>query len=511
MKRIIPEGVYRLLLVTAMLLGGIRCTSDSTTDAPGSDTGGGSGSAQTAAADRELKEWMVDYMERNYLWNSAMEHVSPDYSLDYDAFLTRILEQIAAQDDINHDDGHWENGRRQYFYSNIMRYDDTAQASALVTRGTRKMAEGTGITSVFISYRDETYRNCIFILGGVAPASPAGLAGLKRGDVIERIDGELIGIAPSQYDAAFERLVDPSGEVSVTVLDLSDGSSRELSYASGSYEDNPIWKTSVIDLPGGRRIGYLCYDSFNYYYDDKLLETFGYFKAEGVDELVLDLRYNGGGHVVSSVLLGTFVAGNAHQGEVYMRMTYNDDRMASSGDADVYRIGNASYGSGKYDKIASALDFALGIERIYVLCSENTASASELLINGLRGLEIEVCLIGETTNGKNVGMESVTRTFDGYEYVFSPITFYSENAKGFSDYGDGFDPDVEASEAELEIQDWGAPGDGMLALALEWIETGVKPQSPTRADAARVPQRLRLCVPRKPLEGMIVCRELSDN
>ena len=492
----------RLLLLAAVLFVGTRCVTDNTSDTPGPTSGSGS----TAGSDRELKEWMVDYMKEIYLWNEAMADVTPDYTLSYDAFLTKILEDIAAQGDINHDDGHWENGVRQYFYSNIQRYEKNDATTASVTRSTREMTEGTGITNVYVSL---LMQRCIFILGGVSPSSPAGQAGLKRGDVIVEVDGEPIGATETQYNEAFNRIVYPSGQVTVSVLDASGSSSTEITYCSASYEDNPVWKYDVIPA-GDAKVGYLCYDSFNRYYDDELLEVFDLFKAQGVDELLLDLRYNGGGYVVSSTMLATFVAGTAHKGEIYMRPIYNAERMASSSQSEAYRIGIAGSGDDAYDKIAVALDFSLGLERVYVLCSGSTASASELLINGLRGLGIEVRLIGARTNGKNVGMEGLTKTFGEYEYDFSPITFYSENAEGFSDYGDGFIPDVEAVEGALPIADWGDPEDGLLALALEWIETGVQPAARTRSSTATAPRRTGLSVPHKSLEGTIICRELSD-
>lgn len=500
MKKQLFKYGSRVLLLTALLFAG--CASDKTSDIPKTDPG----SSSTTVADQELKDWMVDYMKKNYLWNEALANVTPDYTLSYDAFLTKILVDIAAQGDINHDDGHWENGERKYFYSNILRYEEKTSSTASVTRGTREMTEGSGITSVFVYYRDDTAQNCVFVLGGVAPTSPAGQAGLKRGDTIEKVGGEWIGTDPSQYNAAFNRMVYPTGEVTVSVVDASGGSSTEVTYRSASYEDNPVWKYTVEDVAGAK-VGYLCYDSFNYYYDDELLEAFEALKSERIDELVLDLRYNGGGHVVSSLLLGTFVAGSAHQGEVYMRTTYNADRMASSSESDVYRIGTVEYGSGKYDKVATALGSSLGLDRVYMLCSGSTASASELLINGLRGLGIEVRLIGKTTNGKNVGMESVSKTFDGYEYVFSPITFYSENAVGFKDYGDGFAPDVEVDEISEVVRDWGNPEDGLFALALRWIGTGTKPQVTYRSTRAALLPCAWLSVPHKSLEGMIISRE----
>lgn len=263
----------------------------------------------TLGSEQELKEWMFDYMKGNYLWNDAVKQVTPDYALGYQALLERILLDVAAQDDVNHDDGYRENGTRLSFYSRIGRY-----------------------------------------------------------------------------------------------------------------------------------------------------------KVE----------------------------------------TEDAGRQAAGESGEVFRIGNADFGRGNHDKIASALDVSLGLPRIDLLCSKATASAGELLINGLRGLDLEVRLIGVRTNGKNVGMESSSRILDGYEYDFSPITFYAENARGSSDYGEGFTPDLEAPENNFELADRGSPDDGLTALALEWIDSGQKPDVKTRAAAA--PRLHALPIPGRRLQGSIVER-----
>ena len=184
--------------------------------------------------------------------------------------------------------------------------------------------------------------------------------------------------------------------------------------------------------------------------------------------------------------------------------------------ADIYRLGEAPYNAAdpgyyRHDPIATALLSAVGLSRIYVLCTDYTASASELVINGLRGLDIEVRLIGSRTNGKNVGMEVHEKTFGDYEYEFSPITFYIANGKGESDYGNGFAPDVEVEDVpfywtetdekkEYHPLDWGdEENDMLLACALFWIEKDRKPvvvsTASTRAFDGLQPLELRSPAP----------------
>jgi len=111
-----------------------------------------------------------------------------------------------------------------------------------------------------------------------------------------------------------------------------------------------------------------------------------------------------------------------------------------------------------------------------VLVSQTTASASEMVINGLRGLDIEVNLIGQTTNGKNVGMEGVMRSFYNHEFLLYPVTFYVENAKGFRDYSTGFVPDVEIDDSAIYPGEFGTMEDQLGYIALVWIKSGKKPE-----------------------------------
>jgi len=187
------------------------------------------------------------------------------------------------------------------------------------------------------------------------------------------------------------------------------------------------------------------------------------------------LRYNNGGDVLSSAVLGTLVAGNDYKGQVYAHTTFNEDR-TEAGEGGDYKIGVKETVERIYEPLETALQHAVGLKKIYVLVSQTTASASEMVINGLRGLDIEVNLIGQTTNGKNVGMEGVMRSFYNHEFLLYPVTFYVENAKGFRDYSTGFVPDVEIDDSAIYPGEFGTMEDQLGYIALVWIKSGKKPE-----------------------------------
>lgn len=509
MKRILRLGLSAVLV--AVFVAAASCSKDETEKKE---------TPPPSSTDSDLNEWMFGYMKTHYLWNSAVKQIEPDYSLGYEEFLAKVLEDIAAQNDINHDDGHWEGGRRQYFYSNIQRYKATASAASK-TRGTRETEEGTGIQYMGVFRIENGKEACMFELLAVSPGSPADAEGLKRGTLVTRVNGTVI--TDSNYSGLVEVLMPAeSGEtVRLTTASFNDEkvlveNPGEITVVSAPFDDNPVWVTKILTAGNGTdKIGYLCYNAFNSYYDEQLMEAFREFKSQGVKDLILDLRYNGGGHGISSLLMGTMIVGKARQGQVFLKSPVNAERTAKGEPVGFYKIGDKNVPEGTYTPIADGIGdlYALGLERVYVLSTNNTASASEVLINGLRGLDLEVRLIGQTTNGKNVGMESITKDKDGYTYKFSPITLYAENGKGFKDYSEGFTPDVVIDEGEYYTMEWGSEKDPLLGTALKWIDTGSKPSvkelRAVRSAAAGQREVLKVVGRTGGLEGMILLRGLD--
>jgi hypothetical protein len=189
--------------------------------------------------------------------------------------------------------------------------------------------------------------------------------------------------------------------------------------------------------------------------------AFARFRADGVQDLVLDLRYNGGGLVTAGRSVASFVAAG-RDGQVYAQLAYNPQQ---AGRNEVYRF--------------SPSPSALALPRVYLLMGQRTCSASEQVINGLAGVGVEVVGIGGTSCGKPVGFVPQSRCGRTY----SVVNFESLNARGEGRYFDGFTPQCPVAEDFSRPQ--GQPGDPLLDAALAHADSGQCPvQTAAQAAAA---------------------------
>ena len=434
---------------------------------------------------REINEWVYEKMAANYLWNEPVKTLALDYSIGYQAFLKSILEGVGKHDDINHDDGAYNQDYRTEYYTQII-------SSAPETKAVGQETRGNG----FYLLRPVNLGTAIGVLvDTVIPDGPADRLGIKRGDLITEVNG--ISITMDNYRSVTSKIYTDAITVQTNSV-AWEGAHLDQAVLTpiGTFElipeyytDPAIYKAETIELSDGKKIGYLLYMGFHADYDDELIAVFDKFKADGIDDLVLDLRYNNGGEILSSTVMATMIAGPAHQGKTLAKLTFNEERTAA-GESASYRIGvkeTIEYPDG-YLPIEDALQHSLDLDRVFVIATNITASASEIIINGLRGLDIEVNLIGTRTSGKNVGMEGYSKKYRNYDFLFYPVTFYIENAKGFRDYPDGFDPDIYLDDSGYYPGgDFGTMGDYLCNAAFGWIKTG---QKPGRATASM--QNIRL-------------------
>tara|TARA_A100000164_G_scaffold163640_1_gene145129 strand:- start:173 stop:1081 length:909 start_codon:yes stop_codon:yes gene_type:complete len=260
------------------------------------------------------------------------------------------------------------------------------------------------------------------------------------------------------------------------------------------FQTNPIQLSKVIQR-GGKKIAYLMYTQFSQGFDKELNSVFAEFKTEGVDELILDLRYNRGGLTKTALYLSGMITGQ-FTGQIFSQKLWNKKVM------DYYEsINNTEW---MKDLFVSEMDDntvinSLNLNKVYIITSGNSASASEMVINGLSPF-INVIQVGQTTSGKNVGglavvydyIDNTNSTINpDHSYAISPITFSVANSEGFSDYANGLSPSDGFTLAEdfLNMGVLGEVSDPLLALALNDI-TG---------NSARAP----IIIPELPIENII--------
>ncbi|MDP5138967.1 MAG: S41 family peptidase, partial [Spirosomaceae bacterium] len=226
-------------------------------------------------------------------------------------------------------------------------------------------------------------------------------------------------------------------------------------------QTNPIQHYSII-TEGSKKIGYLVYTQYLSQYDDEMRKVFGEFKAAGVTELVLDLRFNGGGYISSATTLSSLIGRGVSSSKVCYRDEWN---------ANITK----QYSAASFTKYFQNEPNSIGasLSRVFVLTSGSTASASELTMNNLLPY-MEVIQIGGNTYGKNVGSITIADDQKRWNWGMQPIVLKTVNANGTSDYGtkDGFKPQVEVSDNRLPFKQFGDKSETLLASAIAYINGG---------------------------------------
>lgn len=419
------------------------------------------------AQDNEVNYAVDQYLKEKYLWNDEYKTLNPDFTLAYDKFLDNTLMSMSTN---TLDKKRYINGNGTPYYSLfsfIQKLDPDLQSiRSTVEKKVLEYSYGfINLTSV--RYSKDLDPKVFLAVQGVHPGSSADQAEIKRGVEITHINGQIL--TESNWYNNYINLLMPSSPNTLTVKDYNG---KNYTINSGPISLNPVIRAQVNAI-GTRTIGYLAYSAFQAGFDQELFDAFKDFHNKNATDLVLDFRYNGGGHVISANLIASCVAGQYCEGKTFASYRYNDERMKVLPDND--KIEKFSYSGYKNLNNISLSAGGLNLKHIYCLVSDNTASSSELVINSLRGIGIEVTLVGTTTRGKNVGMEGVVITTAAAKYELYPITFQSYNANGFGEYEKGFTPEFiidENSPNGLNFDGYGEFGttaDPLYAKAVSLI------------------------------------------
>nr|WP_314546655.1 S41 family peptidase [uncultured Massilia sp.] len=312
----------------------------------------------------------------------------------------------------------------------------------------------------------------------VEPGSPAAKAGLQRGDMLTAVDGvDFVNTTTSEGVDKLNAGLFPAGAGERHTLTVQRGGGTVAATMDAAVvASSAVKNTKVIDTPTGK-VGYLTFDDHNAVAEKQLIDAFTQLKAQNVSDLVIDMRYNGGGLLYVASELAYMVAGPSSANQVFERLNYNDKRAPEA--PLLFR--NTAYGfpAPNPAQAGQALPY-LGLKHVTVLTTADTCSASETVINGLRGIDVQVDVIGGQTCGKPYGFTPV----DNCGTTYFSIEFAGVNAKGFGDFADGFAPTCTVADDLSHAV--GDPAEGMLAAALSYRASGTCPTSRAKA----VPMKL---------------------
>lgn len=283
----------------------------------------------------------------------------------------------------------------------------------------------------------------------IEPHSPAARAGLQRGDVIASING--VSAATLLATGNFAAL-SPSGEGESVLLTVENASGvRTLVVTAATYALQPVATHGIFTARDGRRVGYVSLKDFIAQAEAPLEEAIGQMRAAAATDIIVDLRYNGGGRISTANKLASLIAGNAHDGKVFVRLQHN---------------AKVRFLDTEYTLAANTPGFS----RVVILTGSRTCSASELLANGLMPY-LEVVTLGSQTCGKPFGFRPV----ESCGKTISAVNFESFNAKGDGRYYQGMSP--ACSVKDDFVGPLGVPQETLTAAALERLDTGLCPSA----------------------------------
>lgn len=433
------KKLFGLLIVILLGMAFFGCDKDDSMDVP---------------RNIQVQNFIWKGMNLYYYWQSTSPDLSDNRFMNQ-AQLNSFLEDFTDPVDLfQHLKMPQDIDRFSVIYSDYVALQNTLQGNTLsngMDFGLNYVSPGSDQIFGWVRY--------------VLPNSDAFDKGIQRGDLFYAVDGT--SLTATNYS---QLLRQPSYTISMG--SLVDGilvpNGEEINLVKTQIQENPVHTERIIEV-GQHRVGYLLYNGFYNQFDSHLNEVFGRFSSQNITDLVLDLRYNSGGAVLSATRLASMITGQ-FTGEIFGIREYNDKITLfyeNRGEGDVF-----------LDKFTSSLNNNtpinhLGLSKVYVITSSATASASELIINGLKPY-VEVIQIGKQTTGKNVGSitlyDSPDYTYENrsqrHRYAMQPIVLKMLNVNRFGDYQDGLQPNIEVGEQLSNLGELGNSEEPLLSVAL---------------------------------------------
>jgi len=385
-----------------------------------------------------------------------------------------------------------------------------------------------GVSSSEIGFDFQLYKENSFndnVLGIVLytkRGTPAESLGIKRGDIFRKINGTQI--TTSNYSDVINLLFDNTTSANVTFSDYQNGTfTDKIPLAVNkafNYQENPVYLDTVYTIQN-KKVGYLVYNFFtndsgdeSMKYDLELNNVIGKFKQENISELIIDLRYNGGGMISSAVHLASMLVPDLTTDKVFNYTEYNQNytdyfnsdefKKLSSENPFINNFATTINVSSPASASIPVQNLGNNLQRIFFLTGKGTASASEMVINGLKPF-LPAILIGDTTVGKNVGSTLVNDKKNlKNQWAIMPIILKYFNKDHKSDFTKGFAPDFRVEDDDSH--QLGDIREGLLQKAVSQI-SGLQPGASKSAPAKRV--MLKSSIDFKPVRNVLIIKSKS--
>ena len=442
----------------------------------------------------EINEFVWDALNEWYLWQGEVPDLADERFSDNNEFYTYLNDFSTPE--VLHENLRFELDRFSVIVNDydllFNSFAGVATSNGIEFSLTRPPEGGTAVIGVVR-----------YIING----SDAETKGVSRGDIFYAINGTPLFAE-----------TDAEGRITNSNLNLLNPATYTMNFATihnntttpngvnieltkTELTENPIHIAKTLDV-NGTKVGYIMYNSFTSNFDNELNTAFGRLNADGITELVLDLRYNRGGSVRSAIRLSSMITGQ-FTGQLFAREVWNRKWTSLLGGEDFF-----------VDNIDETPINSLNLDKVYIIATDDSASASELVINSLDPY-IEVIHVGDVTVGKNEFSVTLVdnptqrvrltdgstipfpfifngdQTLDGadedHKYALQPLVGTNENANGFSEFTNGLMPDIEILEVLANLGTLGEPDEPLLERALQEIT-----RVTTKSGFLDVPENLKI-------------------